>query len=212
MNEIPKIPWGVVLSSFAWILGASIILVTLSYYEFLAHILKTKKSKLFQKTSLKKPLYLALGLIAAGICTSFILHISPAKEEAMISKDIGKLPLASFEGPKTIEGNLIFMPISGVIKSKKIYFEKSKYEIRIISKGSRALGETARLKVFVGLNLVADYFTAVEFNEKIIEFKSKKEHVKRLKIWFDNDYYDPEKNLDRNVWIRSVEILKIDNI
>ena len=150
-------------------------------------------------------------LIVAGICASFILHISPAKKEAIISKDMDKLSLSSFEGPRRIEGNLIFMPGGGVIESKKIHFEKSKYEIRIISKGSKALGETARLKVFVGLNLVADYFTAVEFNEKIIEFKCKKEQLKRLKIWFDNDYYDPEKKLDRNVWIKSVTLIKIDN-
>ena len=70
MNEIPKIPWGVVLSSFAWILGASIILAAFSYHEFLAHIQKNKRIDAFKRSSFKKPFLLGAILIATGISAS----------------------------------------------------------------------------------------------------------------------------------------------
>lgn len=211
MSEILKILWGGVLSNFVWILGVAIILAAFSYNELLVYLQKAKITELVKKPSFKKPLFLGLILFTVGVGTSSLLHIFSEPQETIILKDRVKFPPSSLEGRKIIEDDLIKMPWGGVIKSKTLQFEKSKYEIRIISKGSIALGETARLKVFVGLNLVADYFTSLEFNEKIIEFTSKKEQVKRLKIWFDNDYYDHEKKEDRNVWIKSVTLEKIDN-
>ncbi len=81
-----------------------------------------------------------------------------------------------------------------------------------MAKGSRVLGETAQLKVYVGIHVIADYFTSTEYEEKIIKFRSKKNQIKRLTIEFANDYYKPEKKLDRNVWIKSVAIIKINEI
>ncbi len=211
MSEILKIPWGQVLSNFVWILGVAIILATFNYNELFVHLQKAKITELVKRSSFKKPVIVGLILIIVGVGTSSLLHIFSKPKETVILKDRVKFPPSSFEGRKIIEDDLIKMPWGGVIKSKTLQFEKSKYKILIISKGSEALGETAQLKVYIGFNLIADFFTSVEYKEKTIEFTSEKEQLKRLIIEFANDYYDPKKNLDRNVWIRSVEILKIDN-
>lgn len=211
MSEILKIPWGEVLSNFVWILGMAIILAGFSYNELLVYLQKAKITELVKRTSFKKPLFLGLILITVGVGTSSLLHIFSEPQETIILKDRVKFPPSSLEGRKIIEDDLIKMPWGGVIKSKTLQFEKSKYKIQIISKGSEALGETAQLKVYIGFNLIADFFTSVEYEEKTIEFTSEKKQLKKLIIEFANDYCDPEKNLDRNVWIRSVEILKIDN-
>jgi len=211
MSEILKIPWGQVLSNFVWILGVAIILATFSYNELFVHLQKAKITELVKRNSFKKPFIVGLILITMGVGTSSLLHIFAEPQETIILKARFRFPPSSLEGRKIIEDDLIKMPWGGVIKSKTLQFEKSRYKIQIISKGSKALGETARLKVYIGFNLIADFFTSIEYEEKTIIFTSEKEQLKRLIIEFANDYYDREKNLDRNVWIRSVEILKIDD-
>jgi len=212
MNETLDIPWGMVFSNFIWILGVAIILADFSYHEFLAHLKKIKRTEVFRRKSFKKPFFLGLILITVGICSSFILHIFPSKPEAIILKDMVKFPPSSFEGRKKIKGDTIFMLSNGIIKSKRIHIEKSKYEIRIISRGSEALGETSRLKVYVGINLIADYYTSTKYKERIIEYDSKAKKIARLILEFVNDYYSPKRKLDRNVWIKSISIAQVDNI
>jgi hypothetical protein len=58
-----------VFRNFIWILGLSIILVTLSYQEYLSHIPNGsgKGVKLWKKNSFKKPFYLGSALTFAGI-------------------------------------------------------------------------------------------------------------------------------------------------
>jgi len=70
MSEIPKIPWGKVISNFIWILGAAIILADFSYHEFLASVQKTKKIEAFKRSSFKRPLLLGLVLVVIGISAS----------------------------------------------------------------------------------------------------------------------------------------------
>jgi len=70
MNEVTRIPWGKVFSNFVWIMGASIILSTFSYYEFLAHVQKAKRIEVFKRNSFKKPFLLGLILVTAGVCAS----------------------------------------------------------------------------------------------------------------------------------------------
>jgi hypothetical protein len=70
MSDIPKIPWGKVLSNFIWILGAAIILADFSYHEFLASVQKTKRVEVFKRSSFKRPLLLGLILVAIGISIS----------------------------------------------------------------------------------------------------------------------------------------------
>lgn len=70
MNEISNIPWGRVFSNFVWILGASVILASFSYHEFLAHVQRAKRTEVFKRDSLKKPLLLGVILVAAGISAS----------------------------------------------------------------------------------------------------------------------------------------------
>ncbi len=119
--------------------------------------------------------------------------------------------LSSLEGLKQIGADgTVWIPWNTSLRSKKIKFEKSEYDISLIAKGTEALGENARLKVYVGSNLIGDYFTTSEYKEKIFSFKSDGEQVEPLVVEFVNDYYDPEKNLDRNVWIKSITINKVD--
>ncbi|GAH76666.1 unnamed protein product, partial [marine sediment metagenome] len=69
--------WGVwefkilhIISNFIWILGAAIILTAFSYSEFLAHVQKAKRAKLFKRSSFRKPFLLGMILIAAGVSIS----------------------------------------------------------------------------------------------------------------------------------------------
>jgi len=70
MSEIPKIPWGDVLSNFTWILGAAIILADFSYHEFLASVKKTKRIEVFKRSSFKRPFLIGLILVTVGISVS----------------------------------------------------------------------------------------------------------------------------------------------
>jgi hypothetical protein len=78
MNELPKIPWGKVISNFVWIAGAAIIMAALGYQEFLVHLRREiggggekgegKKTKSIGLSSegFKKALFLGLTLIFGG--------------------------------------------------------------------------------------------------------------------------------------------------
>jgi hypothetical protein len=70
MNEIPAIPWRTVFSNFAWILGAAIILADFSYHEFLAHLQKEKRTKVFKRDFFKRSFLLGIILVASGISAS----------------------------------------------------------------------------------------------------------------------------------------------
>lgn len=70
MNEIVKIPWLKVLSTFIWILGAAIILADFSYHEFLSNLQKAKIAEVIKRDSFKKPFLLGLILVATGISAS----------------------------------------------------------------------------------------------------------------------------------------------
>jgi hypothetical protein len=70
MNELTEIPWFDVFANFTWILGASIILASFSYHEFLAHIEKTRRIEVFKRNSFKRPLHIGLILIAVGASAS----------------------------------------------------------------------------------------------------------------------------------------------
>lgn len=213
MSEILKIPWGTILLNFVWVMGVAIILAVFSYSEFLAHIQKAKRKELYKRNFFKKLFSVGLILIVVGISASFLLQISSAKTKVVFFKNMVKIAPSSLEGLKIIEGDSIVIPWNAELMSKKIQFEKAKYEIRITSKGSEAGGETARLKIFIGLDdLIADYFTSAEYKEKIIEFQSEKKQRRKIKIEFVNDYNDPVTNADRNAWIESIVIIKIDDI
>jgi vacuolar-type H+-ATPase subunit I/STV1 len=70
MTEIPKIPWGKVLSNFIWILGAAIILAVFGYHEFLASMQKTKRIEVFKRSSFKRTFLIGLILVTVGISVS----------------------------------------------------------------------------------------------------------------------------------------------
>jgi uncharacterized membrane protein YjjP (DUF1212 family) len=70
VNQLPKIPWGAVFSNFLWIVGAAVILAAISYHDYLASQKKEKFINLLKRNSFKKPLFLGLFLVTAGITLS----------------------------------------------------------------------------------------------------------------------------------------------
>jgi 4-amino-4-deoxy-L-arabinose transferase-like glycosyltransferase len=127
-----------------------------------------------------------------------------------LKKDIIKISLSQLEGKKKLlEDGSLWLPWNSKLKSKKIQLEKAKYKISIIAKGTEANGENARLKIYIGDQLIDDYFTEKEYKERVILFMSKKEEETNLIVEFVNDYCDREKGLDRNAWIKSITITKI---
>jgi hypothetical protein len=70
MNEIPAIPWRILFSNFIWILGAALILADFSYHEFVAHVQKEKRIKVFKRDSFKRSFLLGMTLAASGISAS----------------------------------------------------------------------------------------------------------------------------------------------
>ena len=209
-----NIPWAKVITNSLWIVGAAITLASFSYYEFVAQLKQTNKIKIFKNTLFKKLSLSGLILIIFGASASILFQAISKEPEAIIIENSKKIHLLNFEGSEVIiiRSDEILMYGNGIIRSKKIHFEDSKYEVRIIAKGSEALGETAKLVVCIGTKIIADYFTSTEYKEKIIEFTIEKNQLKPLMIGFINDYYDQEKNQDRNVWIKSIIINKKDDI
>ena len=195
------------ISNLLWILGIAIILADISIHEYIAHISRIKIKRVFKYTSFKKPFLGAVVFILSGICASIFIHYSE-KVNAISIDDTIKFAPTDFEGNKVIRDDIIIMIGNGAIETKKIQFEKSEYEIKIISRGSKALGETAQLRVYVGISPIDDFFTSTEYKEKIIIYKSNKKTLHRLRIEFTNDFYDPEKKLDRNAYIKSISIAK----
>jgi len=125
-------------------------------------------------------------------------------------KSIIKIRASNLEGKKIDLGDgSILMPWGGPVKSK-IKLEKSKYEISIVSKGNDILGETAQFKVYIGNKLIGEYFTSTEYKEKIIQFTNQNVDVEQLIIEFANDYYNEESKLDRNAWIRSITVTRLE--
>ncbi len=104
----------------------------------------------------------------------------------------------------------VFMAWGGRLTTKNIWLEKSKYEISISSKGNSVLGETARFKVYLGDELIGEYFTSTEYQEKKIQFTSQRRAHERLILEYTNDYFDQDKQLDRNAWIESIAVSKIE--
>lgn len=70
MDNLLKFPWGMVLSNFVWILGASVILATFSYHEFLAHAEGVKRKEIFKRRSFVKTFLIGSVLVGTGVSLS----------------------------------------------------------------------------------------------------------------------------------------------
>lgn len=207
MNGLSGLPWLKVISNFLWILGAAFVLARLSLAIFL------KKRKIFISTPalslpLKKILISGLILILAGGAFSLVMtFIRPAEKTLPVEGTLNIDP-AGMMGKKEVKKNHIIMSENGHLRTKKIQFEKSAYLVRIVTRGAPVKGVTARLKIYIGLYLIADFYVPTRFEEKTFIFESRKSENRRLRVEFVNDYFDPAKNLNRNASIKSLSIKK----
>ncbi len=135
--------------------------------------------------------------------------------EVIILKTPGKVitmvALSKLDGrKKVLKDGSIALLWGGKLKSGKIRLKKSKYEISIVSKGTEVHGKNARIKVYIGNDLIGDYYTTDTYQKKVLKFTSRSEKAQQLVVEFANDYSKPEKNLNRNAWIKSIAIVNID--
>jgi len=63
-------PWGKVIANFLWILGLAIILLDLSYHDFLVHKKKRTWQEVMESGSFLRPIHIAGILIFVGLAGS----------------------------------------------------------------------------------------------------------------------------------------------
>jgi len=73
MDDFLNFPWEPVLSHFVWILGASLILATFSYHEYLVYREGAKRSEVFKRRSFVRTFLWGLLFLSLGISLS--LHV-----------------------------------------------------------------------------------------------------------------------------------------
>ncbi|MBN1274123.1 MAG: hypothetical protein JXB26_17810 [Candidatus Aminicenantes bacterium] len=204
MTEFPGVPWLKIVSNFLWIFGAALILAIISYHVFL-HRWKKKCSSFF-RIPLKKTLILGSILILTGGCLSLVLTMAIPAEAPLVADNTLEIEPAKMMGKKDIKKDYIIMSENGHLSTQKIHFEKGTYLVHIVTWGAAVQGETARLKIYIGLYLIADFFVPTQFEEQTFLFKSLKKENRRLRIEFLNDYFNPEKKLNRNASIQTISI------
>lgn len=211
MNELPSLPWVKIVLNMIWIFGSAVIVTLFSYYMFYRCSKKTSLKKSPNAGFLKKYLLLGAVLIILGAVSSGLFSILSEKPNVISVVKKKPVPIENFYGRMIKKRDHFILSENGVIRSDKVQFDRSKYFIKIVSRGSEVHGETARLKVFVGRFEIADFFTSTNYEERIFVFESKKMEKWRIRIGYMNDYYDPETYLNRNCFIRSVEIEKAED-
>lgn len=122
------------------------------------------------------------------------------------SIDVDLLQMAGRK--KVLSDGSLFLPWGGMLK-KDIRFRKSNYEVRIISKGNEVQGQNAHFKVYIGKNLVGDYFAKTDYKETVLSFESTAETRRQFTIEYANDFSDSKKKLDRNAWIKAITITQM---
>ena len=70
MEETGQFPWVAALSNFIWIIGASIILATMSWQEFQVRQRKIKWRDALRSREFLRPFYLGAFLVMVGIVAS----------------------------------------------------------------------------------------------------------------------------------------------
>ena len=71
------------------------------------------------------------------------------------------------------------------------------------------MGESARFQVFVGIYPVADFFAPPKYGDRFFEYDSRRGERNRLRIDYVNDYFYPPEKINRNGYIREVEIIRL---
>lgn len=203
---------GIIFNIF-WILGLLIIVITVSYCEFLAYLYEKKRRDVYQKRGFKVSFLLGSILIAAGVLLSSLFH--PSETQPEFPKEFINL-----ENPASFPPNILFrrdrefeLPLwmnrRIILRSEFILFEKSDYEIRISTRGTRASNEYPKVLLLIGHEPVAEFFATRGIREKVFEFRSRSRRPKKLVLDFVNDFSSPDGNEERKLYIRSIVIKKM---
>ncbi len=203
--EFVVVDWRLISANFLWILGAAIILITLSYHEFLASQKKIKFWNILMASSFKKYSILGLTLIALG------LFFSPISSGGQTSSKFFFIDYNVFDSEKIkpvefsesinftnnememntknpagdnlqypIENGLIVMPWNGYVGTPFIKLHKGNYIIEFEARGSRADNEFA--KIFVFLVALKKRMLAMQ---KLFETKELSETMKTYSLKFE---------------------------
>jgi tellurite resistance protein TehA-like permease len=63
-------PWGKLIANFLWILGAAVILLDLSYHDYLVYIKKRKWREIVESDAFLRPIHISGILIFMGLAGS----------------------------------------------------------------------------------------------------------------------------------------------
>lgn len=88
---------------------------------------------------------------------------------------------------------------------------KGKYLLLFESKGDLALGEYPIIKILMEKDTLATINTGETFTKNKVEFNVSSTGKVKIFIWMINDYYDPEKSLDRNTHLRRIELWEVED-
>ena len=197
-----------------WLLGLLIIVITISYCEFLAYLYEKKRSAVYLKKERRASIILGSILIVMGTVFTSLARPSDAqsgtpKEYIQIEEPVSFPPNKLFR--RDAEFTLpAWMNRRIILRSEFISFEKSDYEIRITTKGKQALGEYPKVLLLIGYENVAEFFTAKKIKENVFEFKSKSQRPRRLILDFVNNHYQLRRAVDRRLYIQSIVIKRVD--
>jgi hypothetical protein len=200
------------VSTYILIIGALFFLIVFAYFEFIAHYEGKKRRQILYRKPFKRSFLSGLIIITLGLCSSFLFYAFTPLADSSKYKDVFRFPPEKIEGGELSRGNFLVKSTNGFIQSEEIQFKESKYDIKIEALGNEVLGESAHLKVFLGDELVMDFFTTPDWEERSIEYFSQKKETKRIRIQYVNDFVDHARRLDRNAFIRSIIITKEHDI
>jgi hypothetical protein len=211
------------------------LLTNLSVHDLLAAKLKIKRKEIIKTYSYKK--YAALGILMLffGLALSLLpaQSITPAKKVIFIDQnsyepdEIEKqnietiLPLSSrqldLDGSWKILDETAILYENGYAETPFMDFKPGSYEFKFEASGSKAFEEFS--KIWIAFLIIQDKILMLEDRAKEImlsgEMKSyhhtlniQKDQIGKIRIHFFNDKEDFQGN-NRNVWIRSIEIRRI---
>lgn len=201
--EFVVVDWRLIFLNFLWILGAAIILITLSYHEFLASQKKIEFWHIFKASSFKKYSILGLILIALGLFLSPISsgrqtsskyffidynvfdsgRIKPIEFSESINFRNDEMEMKNPAGDNLqypIENGYIVMLWNGYVGTPFIKLFKGNYILEFEARGSKADNEIAKFFVF---------FVALKKRmltmQKLLETKELSETMKTYSLKFE---------------------------
>jgi uncharacterized membrane protein len=124
-----------------------------------------------------------------------------------------KIPLSKLKVNGQVEiknDEGITMPWNVILETPPIFFLKGEYNLKIEARGASVDGIFSRLKIYIeGIPNENIIYLTDNFQNYEIAFKLLNDTRRKISIEFDNDAYRPEIGEDRNVWLKSIELIKV---